>query len=189
MTSSENLFCGGTYQKILDHVAAPALARADIRLCCEVEQIQYPSGTSSKVVVQLVSGEILTCDEVVVTTPLGWLKRNPSAFLPALPRPLTQAINSIGYGCLEKVRQHDFISSESVVSDEGLSTSSNQGEPTPPNDSQSCQRLCWSLRLRESFARYHRRVRAACSFLVDHTRLHLRFLLFFFFKVAFCIKC
>ncbi|KAG6093827.1 hypothetical protein E4U30_003972 [Claviceps sp. LM220 group G6] len=99
----ENLFCGGTYQKILDHVAAPALARADIRLCCEVEQIQYPSGTSSKVVVQLVSGEILTCDEVVVTTPLGWLKRNPSAFLPALPRPLTQAINSIGYGCLEKV--------------------------------------------------------------------------------------
>ncbi|KAG5928250.1 hypothetical protein E4U42_000970 [Claviceps africana] len=99
----ENLFCGGTYQKILSHVAAPALERADIRFHCQVEQIRYPPDSSGKVDIHLVGGETLSCDEAVVTTPLGWLKRNPSAFLPALPPRLTQAINSISYGCLEKV--------------------------------------------------------------------------------------
>ncbi|KJZ72059.1 hypothetical protein HIM_08514 [Hirsutella minnesotensis 3608] len=42
-------------------------------------------------------------DEVVVTCPLGWLKRNVDKFTPSLPPRLTQAIDSIGYGCLEKV--------------------------------------------------------------------------------------
>ncbi|KAG5984733.1 hypothetical protein E4U55_003505, partial [Claviceps digitariae] len=87
---------------ILNHVAAPALARADIRFHCKVEQIRYPPHTSGKVDIQLASGETLSFDEAVITTPLGWLKRNPSAFLPALPPRLTQAIKSISYGCLEK---------------------------------------------------------------------------------------
>ncbi|KAG6037004.1 hypothetical protein E4U41_005356 [Claviceps citrina] len=94
---------GGTYRKILDHVAAPALARADIRFHSKVQQIQYPSDGGGKVEIRLASGETLSFDEAVITTPLGWLKRNPSAFLPPLPPRLTQAIESVGYGCLEKV--------------------------------------------------------------------------------------
>jgi Flavin containing amine oxidoreductase len=42
-------------------------------------------------------------DEVVMTAPLGWLKRNKDVFIPALPPRLSQAIDSISYGDLEKV--------------------------------------------------------------------------------------
>lgn len=42
-------------------------------------------------------------DEVVVTVPLGWLKKNKTAFLPPLPQRFCNAIDNIGYGCLEKV--------------------------------------------------------------------------------------
>jgi hypothetical protein len=48
-------------------------------------------------------GEALQFDEIVVTAPLGWLKQNQGAFTPALPLRLSSAIDSIGYGCLEKV--------------------------------------------------------------------------------------
>lgn len=51
----------------------------------------------------LASGAQLSFDELVVTCPLGWLQKNPQAFDPALPPGLTKAINSISYGCLEKV--------------------------------------------------------------------------------------
>ncbi|KAK2612371.1 hypothetical protein QQS21_001635 [Conoideocrella luteorostrata] len=99
----ENLFCASTYKDILTRIAAPALAEADIKLNSKVQRIWYPSEASGKVEVELNSGQQLAFDEVVVTTPLGWLKRNMDAFNPALPPRLTQAINSIGYGCLEKV--------------------------------------------------------------------------------------
>jgi hypothetical protein len=42
-------------------------------------------------------------DGVVMTTPLGWLKRNKAAFMPGLGRRLLNAIDSISVGHLEKV--------------------------------------------------------------------------------------
>lgn len=42
-------------------------------------------------------------DEVVVTVPLGCLKRNDIMFEPPLAPPLSNAINNIGYGSLDKV--------------------------------------------------------------------------------------
>jgi len=42
-------------------------------------------------------------DEVVITSPLGWLKTNKPAFYPPLSARLSEAIDSIGYGSLEKV--------------------------------------------------------------------------------------
>lgn len=51
-------------------------------------------------------GKTLEFDEVVLTTPLGWLKQNLDAFEPDLPEKLQQSIKAIGYGCLEKVRGH-----------------------------------------------------------------------------------
>jgi hypothetical protein len=48
-------------------------------------------------------GRIFHFDEIVLTAPLGWLKQNSQAFSPPLPLQLTQAVNNIGYGCLEKV--------------------------------------------------------------------------------------
>ena len=42
-------------------------------------------------------------DEVVVTVPLGCLKRSKPTFIPPLPDQLVQAIRHVGYGRLEKV--------------------------------------------------------------------------------------
>lgn len=42
-------------------------------------------------------------DEVVMTAPLGWLQQNKHTFTPSLPTQFSKAIDSIGYGCLEKV--------------------------------------------------------------------------------------
>ena len=74
----DNVFVAGTYQKILARIAIPALEGAE-------------------------SGETLFFDEVVMTAPLGWLKRNKHAFEPELPQRLTRAIDAIGYGHLDKV--------------------------------------------------------------------------------------
>ena len=64
-------------------------------------------------------GEALQFDEIVVTAPLGWLKQNQEAFTPSLPPRFSSAIDSIGYGCLEKVCTHwagycaeDYLSSK-----------------------------------------------------------------------------
>ncbi|QUC23043.1 uncharacterized protein UV8b_07284 [Ustilaginoidea virens] len=99
----ENLFCAGTYKRILSHIAAPALKRAVLRLSSSAKSIHYQMARGGKVEVELDSQERLAFDEIVVTTPLGWLQRNPDAFNPPLPPRLTKAIRSIGYGCLEKV--------------------------------------------------------------------------------------
>ncbi|KAI5467195.1 hypothetical protein BGZ63DRAFT_346411 [Mariannaea sp. PMI_226] len=99
----ENLLCAGTYKDILDTIAKPALEGAKIKYCTKVERISYRKDPADKVKLQVQGGQVLEFDEVVVTTPLGWLKRNLHAFEPALPARMTKAIESIGYGCLEKV--------------------------------------------------------------------------------------
>jgi hypothetical protein len=38
-----------------------------------------------------------------MTAPLGWLQKNKQTFQPPLPKRFSQAIDAIGYGCLEKV--------------------------------------------------------------------------------------
>ncbi|KAF2140643.1 uncharacterized protein K452DRAFT_327467 [Aplosporella prunicola CBS 121167] len=99
----ENLFVAGTYKKILDKIAKPAVEGAEIKYEQLVKRII--SGTNeedSTVKVELADGQTLEFDEVVITTPLGWLKRNKEAFEPPLPQRLTEAIDSIGYGCLDK---------------------------------------------------------------------------------------
>ncbi|KAM4057731.1 flavin containing amine oxidoreductase [Hirsutella rhossiliensis] len=104
----ENLFCAGTYKKILDMVTKPVLTGADILLNTQAQRIfGRRESKDDKVRVQLAADSVdsppLSFDEVVVTCPLGWLKRNLDAFEPPLPIRLERAIGSIGYGCLEKV--------------------------------------------------------------------------------------
>ncbi|KAJ2898146.1 flavin containing amine oxidoreductase [Zalerion maritima] len=98
----ENLLCAGTYSKILDVVSKHAMEGAEIKYNTVVERICTRSNSRDKVRLATSNGT-LEFDEVVLTTPLGWLKRNLSAFEPALPARLSKAINSLGYGCLEKV--------------------------------------------------------------------------------------
>jgi hypothetical protein len=50
-----------------------------------------------------VNGSTIRFDEVIITSPLGWLQSNKHLFEPALPSRLSSAISNIGYGNLDKV--------------------------------------------------------------------------------------
>lgn len=98
------MFCAGTYAKILDEIAKPALENASILLEKTVAFINTKGTADEKVAIITATGEHFSFDEVVVTAPLGWLQQNLGAFEPPLPDRLVKAVGSIGYGCLEKVR-------------------------------------------------------------------------------------
>lgn len=102
----ENPFVAGTYEKILNAVAKAAKEKADIRLNTKIVRIRsdgMSSESRTRPSIETAEGETLHFDEVVCTMPLGWLKRNQSAFEPPLEPRLTKAISSIGYGTLDKV--------------------------------------------------------------------------------------
>ncbi|WPH02585.1 Hypothetical protein R9X50_00545000 [Acrodontium crateriforme] len=98
----ENPFVAGTYEKILGVVKKPAEEQADIKLNSEVSFF-YGRGSEKSAGIQTVDGVCHEFDEVVVTTPLGWLKSHKDAFKPALDPRLSQAIDNISYGSLDKV--------------------------------------------------------------------------------------
>ncbi|KAI7210366.1 FAD/NAD(P)-binding domain-containing protein [Hortaea werneckii] len=103
----ENPFVAGTYSKILARVAKAAEEKADIRLITKVSRIRSTDGRGRDIsppTIELENGESEKFDEVVVTCPLGYLKRNhENLFEPPLPPRLRGAIENIGYGCLDKV--------------------------------------------------------------------------------------
>ena len=106
LTLLENLFLAGTYQAVLKKIASAALKNADLRLNTKVTSIAFDAlkGNDNPVAIDTgANGENICCDEVVVTCPLGWLKRNTSSFSPSLPIYITKAIENISYGRLEKV--------------------------------------------------------------------------------------
>jgi monoamine oxidase len=49
------------------------------------------------------NNEIFHADSVIVTIPLGLLKRNAIQFTPSLPSPVKKAISNLGFGVLEKL--------------------------------------------------------------------------------------
>ncbi|QIW94879.1 hypothetical protein AMS68_000397 [Peltaster fructicola] len=101
----ENPFVAGTYSKILTAVAAHAKEKADIRLNTPVAGIR-PRGSAQdpgKSSLETQDGKRHEFDDIIVTTPLGWLKRNKAAFQPALTKSISTAIDNMGYGTLDKV--------------------------------------------------------------------------------------
>ncbi|KAL5594625.1 hypothetical protein BROUX41_001544 [Berkeleyomyces rouxiae] len=101
----ENLFCEGTHRDILAAVAQNSLENAEIKYGTIVEKVKYRTSDEDdhQVLVKTRNGETFLFDDVVMTTPLGWLKQHKDAFEPALPTRLSTAIDAISYGCLEKV--------------------------------------------------------------------------------------
>lgn len=105
----DNLFLADTYRGILEYLAKPALMNGKLRLATEVTDIKHCKTTSGQhggVLVQTRDGSQETFDDAIVTTPLGWLKNNQTAFDPPLPGRLARAINAIGIGNLDKVYIH-----------------------------------------------------------------------------------
>jgi predicted NAD/FAD-dependent oxidoreductase len=111
----ENLFVAGTYHKVLQKIAEPALKAASIKFKTRVVEIESREEEQDpSVTLRTDSGDDLSFDEVVMTAPLGWLKRNNDAFFPELPNRLKQAIDSIGYGHLDKACINFFITSHVI---------------------------------------------------------------------------
>lgn len=89
-------------------MASTANQRIDLRLKAEVvriESIENLADRATKRQVRVTTGDGNTeaFDQVVLTAPLGWLKRNRRVFSPELPPRLSQAIDNVGYGNLEKI--------------------------------------------------------------------------------------
>ncbi|CAD0088945.1 unnamed protein product [Aureobasidium vineae] len=117
----ENPFVAGTYTKILEHVAKPTLEKAEVSLETRVTGIKGRKGGAEKVEVEVDGGEKYEFDEVVMTAPLGWLKRNKDVFVNGLTEELNKAIDAIGYGSLDKI----YITFPTAF----WETSSEEGQP------------------------------------------------------------
>lgn len=103
LTVLETLFCAGTYAKILEAVARPVVAGAEVKYGKQVTKIDTKSVSDQVVRISSEEGDRFEFDEVVLTAPLGWLKQNKQAFNPPLPPRVSHAVDNLGYGCLEKV--------------------------------------------------------------------------------------
>ena len=89
--------------KILARVAEKALNNAEIHLSTKVVAIESHNKKQDPRIVVRTNGRILEFDEVVVTVPLGCLKRDTLKFSPPLPTPIERAIQNTSYSRLEKV--------------------------------------------------------------------------------------
>ena len=92
-----------THNKILARVAEKALKNAEIHLSTKVVAIESHNEEANPRIVIETDGGMFESDEVVVTVPLGCLKRNTLIFSPALPAPIVRAIQNTSYSRLEKV--------------------------------------------------------------------------------------
>ncbi|KAL4859365.1 Polyamine oxidase 3 [Chlorella vulgaris] len=72
---------------------------ATLAFCLVVTGIEH---SADQVVVRTEGGETFTAAHAVVTLPLGLLKSGAVAFTPALPEEKAAAIDSMGYGLLDK---------------------------------------------------------------------------------------
>jgi Flavin containing amine oxidoreductase len=94
------LFVASTYEDILADLLDPVANLANLRLGCEVTQIVYRTGV---VDIEAADGFQGSFEKAIVTTPLGWLKRNEDVFSPPLTPSLSRAIHRLGYGNLDRV--------------------------------------------------------------------------------------
>jgi len=76
----------------------------DVELNTPVSQIAIQDDHSSqKVIVHREDGRTIACDAVIVTVPLGVLKKEAIKFVPELPQWKKDSIHRLGFGRLDKV--------------------------------------------------------------------------------------
>jgi len=104
----------------------------NIRLGCQVRKIEYSEqGSGVPVRVHYNKDDVVECDACIVTLPLGVLKKDAVEFVPPLPKWKQNAINTVGFGNLNKVVvefDHVFWPEEFDVC----------GRVVSPNDNPEC---------------------------------------------------
>jgi hypothetical protein len=95
----------GNHKAMLAEIARIPLEKADIKLGERVVEVLTAEREvqNSQVVLRTEKGNTFSFDEVLMTTPLGFLKRNKEIFEPSLPPRVLMGIDSVSVGHLEKV--------------------------------------------------------------------------------------
>jgi hypothetical protein len=95
----DDCFIPTNYKKILDRITALPRAQAHIKINTIMTSV---TGSSTSARLAISDGSHEDFDDVVITTPLGYLKRHKDSITP-LDLRLSSAIDQISYGHLEKV--------------------------------------------------------------------------------------
>lgn len=90
-----------TYKEIVAGLCLQASDSSALRLGCEVTKVT--NGGIGGVDVEAADGFRGVFDHVIITAPLGWLKRNEDVFSPPLAPRISKAIRNLGYGNLDMV--------------------------------------------------------------------------------------
>ncbi|RYP02032.1 hypothetical protein DL764_005982 [Monosporascus ibericus] len=96
----DNLFAS-TFKDILADLRSVVDKKATLRLQCEVTRVT--NNEFAGVDIEAADGFRRCFDDVIVTAPLGWLKRNQHVFSPPLTRGISSAIQDLGYGSLDRI--------------------------------------------------------------------------------------
>ena len=105
LISIEDCFIPTNYQKIIARISAVPLAQAHFQFDTVMFSVEAQIGESGLVCLTTSDGKKQFFDDVVVTTPLGWLKQHKESIHHLHPR-IASAINSISFGRLEKVHSY-----------------------------------------------------------------------------------
>jgi len=92
-----------SYEQIVQYIARPALAQNIIKFKRQIQSIDVSSCSDKPITLQSSTNETFNAHAVIVTVPLGSLKRNAIHFSPALPLRVQNAISNLGYGILERL--------------------------------------------------------------------------------------
>src|SRR5579859_1702077 len=87
----------------MQKMARRALEKKVIQFNTLVNHIETTPSDERPIMVKSTTEEIFYADAVIVTVPLGCLKRNAITFIPALPQRIKSAISNLGYGILERI--------------------------------------------------------------------------------------
>lgn len=95
----------GNHKAILAEIARIPLEKATMKLGERVVEVLTAERETKdgQVLLKTEKGESLFFDEVLMTTPLGFLKRNKEMFKPSLPSRVLAGIDAVSVGHLEKV--------------------------------------------------------------------------------------
>ena len=114
----DDCFIATNYKKIVARIAALPLAQAKIQFCTTMTSVETCKDRPHLVCVTTSDGREQCFDDVVVTTPLGWLKQHMES-IPQLHPRIVSAIESISFGRLEKVRHIQPRGAVSLMSNQG----------------------------------------------------------------------
>ncbi|GAO51125.1 amine oxidase [Saitoella complicata NRRL Y-17804] len=97
----ERPYLASTYSPILEAIAKPSLDGGIVRLSTPITHVDASS--SHSVTITTMEGTKEAFDAVIIAVPLGVLKKQMITITPSLPTRLQQAIDSLGFGVLEKI--------------------------------------------------------------------------------------